>query len=500
MNGVEPGGAGSRAGALVAAAVMVAAAWAQAAPPPSAAERIDALLARYEALGQFNGTALVAFDGRVVLSRGYGKASVELGVPNTPATKMWIGSVSKVFTATAVMRLVDQGRLGLDDRLSDRLPWYRSDTGRRITIRQLLGHTSGVPDYMHLPGVGREGFRREAGDGVIDVKAFVTRWCSGDLQWEPGTRWGYSNSGYVLLGAVIEAVTGQPFEAALRALVLEPAGLAETEDLAMRPRAVVPKLASGYEKQAGALVTRRPWNVSTAYAAGAMVATVEDLYRFDAALDRPGFLSEESRRAMFTEGPGHYGCGWEVHTEPIGPGGAPRTVAGHEGFIYWAITLIERIPEDRAFVALANNTGDAPVRALFAGITDILYGREPAWPLPSAAEAVHAVAAERGGEAAVALYRKLLAESPGGYVFDERGLNALGYALLGEGRPDAAVAVLRLMTELHAGSANGFDSLGEALAAAGRREEAIRAYARSLELDPGNANAVERLGGLVKAR
>ncbi len=369
--------------------------------------RVDALLSRYHELGLFNGSALVARDGEVVMAGGYGAASFEWSVPNGAATRHWIGSVTKVFTATIVMRLADQGKLALDSRVADVLPWYRADTASRVTVRQLLSHTSGIPDYMHLPGVGRDGFRQQAGDAPIAVRAFAEKWCSADLQWEPGSKWGYSNSGYVILGAIIEQVTGRPFEDALRSLVLEPAGMRDSGDLAARPRAIVTGLTAGYEKVAGGVVTRRPWNVSTAFGAGAMYSTVEDLLRFDRALYRDDFVSPAARAALFTPGPGGYGCGFEVRRLPIGPDRAERTVAGHEGYIFWSLSRIYRIEQERIFVALINNTGDAPLPAVFAGIADILYGREPAWPRPSAAEAVHSLASTQGGAAAVARYREL---------------------------------------------------------------------------------------------
>ncbi len=484
-------------GLVAAAGAQTGGAGAGAADPGA---RVDALLKRYNELDRFNGTALVARDGKVLLAKGYGMASFEMGVANRPDTKQWIGSVTKVFTATMVVRLADQGKLSLDSHISDLLPWYRKDTGARITVRQLLAHTSGLPDYMHLPGIGREGFRQQVGDDPIDVRAFTEKWCSADLAWEPGSKWGYSNSGYVVLGAIVEQVTGQPFEKALQALVFQPAGMKDSGDLAARPRAVVPGLTSGYERAGGGVVTRRPWNVSTTFGAGAMYATVEDLERFDRALYRDDFVSPAGRHAMFTPGVGGYGCGWEVRALPIGPAKAERTVAGHEGYIFWSIARIYRIEQDRVFVALVNNTGDAALPALFAGIADILYGREPAWPLPSAAEAVHRLASESGGDAAVARFKELRAAKAGEYEFSERDLNVLGYALLAERKPEAAVAIFRLMVESYADSANAWDSLGEGLAAAGQRDEAIKAYARSLELNPGSAGAVDALARLSGKR
>jgi CubicO group peptidase (beta-lactamase class C family) len=472
--------------AIVAGTGILAAAQGQAAA-------VDALVSKYAQLGQFNGTVLVAREGKVVLEKGYGMADFESSVPNRAETKQWIGSVTKVFTATMVMKLVDGGKLRLEDRVADLLPWYRKDTGGKVTVRELLNHTSGIPDYMHLQGIGREGFRKEAGDGVIDVKAFAQKWCSGDLVWEPGTKWGYSNSGYVLLGAIIEQVTGRTYGQALRELVLDPAGLEATGDLAMRPRAVVDGLASGYEKAGGTLVTRRAWNVSTAYAAGAMVSTVGDLYRFDRALDQPGFLSARAKEAMFTAGLGNWGCGWEVQTVPVGPGGAERKVVGHEGFIFWSLTRICRIPQDRIFIALINNTGDAPLQPLLGSITDVLYGRTPKDPVPSVGEALRKAIATGGPSAAAPRFRDLFANDPAGWDFGERAVNTLGYEYLQADHPDEAVAVFRLNVEVNPESGNAWDSLGEGLAAQGKREEAVKAYARALELDPANRNAVQML-------
>lgn len=491
------------AAAALAAAAPGGAARAQApaavaAPPESTAiaARLDALLRRYHELEKFNGLALVARDGQVLFQNGYGFANFEHAVPNSPATKLWLGSVTKVFTATAVMRLVDQGKIALDDRVSTWLPWYRRDTADRITVRHLLTHTSGLPDYMHLPGTGREGFRQQAGEQIIDVVSFAQQWCSADLQWEPGAQWGYSNSGYVLLGAIVEQVTGLAFEPALRALVLDPLGMAGTGDLAMRPRAVIEGLATGYEREGDQLLTRRAWNVSTAYGAGAMYSTLADLLRFDRGLEDPAFLSDAARAAMFQAGPGNWGCGWGVRRLPIGPGGLERLVVDHEGFIYWTITQIWRVPEDGLFVVLSNNTGDAPVRAMFQGIADLLHGREPAWPKPSAARAVQELAFQKGPEVALERYRELQRAQPDGYEFEEQGLNLLGYDLLRAGWPDAATAIFRFVTQTWPQSANAWDSYGEALAAAGDPQAAIAAYRKSLELDPSNRNAAERLAEL----
>jgi CubicO group peptidase (beta-lactamase class C family) len=479
------------------AALLLSPAALSAQPRPAETVRaIDALVRAYHDVGAFNGNILVAKDGVVLLDKGYGMASFEQRVPNAPGTKHWIGSVSKVLTATTVMRLVDQGRLSLDSRVSDLLPWYRKETGSRVTVRMLLNHTSGIPDYMHLPGIGREGFSREVGSDPINVKAFVQKWCSADLSGEPGTRWAYSNSGYVVLGAIVEQVTGRPFAHALQELVLDPAGMTATRDLAADPRAVVEGLTPGYQKAVGRIVARQAWNISTAYAAGSMVAPLGDLLRFSQTLDRPGFLSAASRSALFTPGLGNWGCGWEVRTLPLGPGGAERVVEGHEGYIFWSLARIYRIPGERLFIAIVNNTGDAPLPKIFTGVTDLLFGRTPVQPLPPLSRALLPILESKGTPAMVARLREIQVKEAGAWDFAEAALNAFGYELLRDGRAEAAVSVFQLNSELYPRSANVWDSLGEGLAASGRREEAVKAYRKVLDLDPSHSSAKSMLAKL----
>src|SRR5947207_9145692 len=161
------------------------------------AKKIDELVSSYNKLRQFNGAALVAYDGQVLLKRGYGLANMEWNIPNEADTKFRLGSITKQFTATLILQLVEQGKGKLDGKLTDYLPDYRKDTGQKITIHNLLTHTSGVPNYTALPG-----FFQNVSRNPYEVKEFVTKYASGDLEFEPGTKFNYSNSGYFLLSAV----------------------------------------------------------------------------------------------------------------------------------------------------------------------------------------------------------------------------------------------------------------------------------------------------------
>ena len=165
------------------------------------AAKIQEVLALAHKYRQFNGSALVAENGKIVYKGAYGLANMEWDIPNTPDTKFRLGSITKQFTATVVMQLVEQGKIKLDAKISDYLPEYRKDTGSKVTIHHLLTHTSGIPSYTDQPG-----FFENVSRNPYKVDEFVKKYASGDLQFEPGSKYSYNNSGYFLLGAISNAL------------------------------------------------------------------------------------------------------------------------------------------------------------------------------------------------------------------------------------------------------------------------------------------------------
>jgi len=185
--------------------------------------QIDELMSLYHKYQQFNGAVLVADHGKVIYKKGFGPANMEWNIPNEPDTKFRLGSITKQFTAALILQLVEQGKIKLDGKVSDYLPDYRKDTGARMTIHQLLSHTSGVPNYTAQPG-----FFANISRNPFKVDDFVKKYASGDLEFEPGAKFNYSNSGYFILGAIIEKVTGKPYEKVLQEKILDPLGMKNT--------------------------------------------------------------------------------------------------------------------------------------------------------------------------------------------------------------------------------------------------------------------------------
>lgn len=204
-------------------------------------QKIENLLKQYYDYGQLNGTVLVADRGKVIYEKGFGNANMEWSIPNQPDTKFRIGSVTKQFTAALILQLVEDGKITLDGKLSDYLTDYRKDTGVKVTVHQLLNHTSGIPSYTN-----RADFMKEISRDPYSVSDFVKKFASGDLEFEPGSKFSYNNSGYFLLGAIIEKVTGKSYEAVLSERIFKPLGMTNSGYDNQTP--LLTKRASGYQK------------------------------------------------------------------------------------------------------------------------------------------------------------------------------------------------------------------------------------------------------------
>jgi CubicO group peptidase (beta-lactamase class C family) len=222
------------------------------APPPApagspaeAARRLEAHVDSLAALDRFSGVVLFESDGEILLHKAWGQAEKAFGVPNQTDTKFNLGSMNKMFTAVTVARLIEEGALRLDDTIGEYLgsEWLRPGIGEKVTIEHLLTHTSGLgsyysPELMELnPGRFRS---------IDDFQEIVRR---DSLRFEPGTRWSYSNTGFLLLGAIIEKVTGRSYYDAVREYVYEPAGMTATDAYALDEP--TPNLAIGYERSGG---------------------------------------------------------------------------------------------------------------------------------------------------------------------------------------------------------------------------------------------------------
>ena len=453
----------------------------------SHAQKIDALLTAYHKQRYFNGAALVAEKGNVILRKGYGLANMEWQIPNAPDTKFRLGSITKQFTSMVVMQLVAEGKIKLDEKITTYLPDYRKETGDKVTVRHLLSHTSGIPSYTSLPG-----FFQNVSRNPYAVEPFVKEYASGNLEFEPGSKWVYNNSGYFLLGAIIEKVTGKSYADAVKERIFDPLGMKDSGY--DRWGTVLPKRATGYVLTPNGYENAPYLDMSIPYAAGSLYSTVDDLYKWDRALYGDKLLSAELKTTMFTPVLNNYAFGWTVRPLKLDDQKTEVATIGHNGGINGFNTLEIRIPDTQGLVVLLDNTsrGDK-LDAAARGIIDILHDVEAPAPKASLIDELMKTLASGDGKQAVARYRELKAKSRDAYDFSEPEINRLGYTLMGRGRVADAIDVFLLNVEEYPKSWNVYDSLAEAYAEHGDRELAIANYKKSLELNPQNTNGADRL-------
>ena len=311
----------------------------------------------------------VATNGRVEFIKGYGLADLEQRTPMTEKTVLRVGSVTKQFTAALVLKLVDQGKLSLDDTLSRYLTDF--PRGGEVSIRQLLNHTSGVMSYTN-PKVMSQ--LRDAGRREWTLKDLVARiqTLTPLYEFEPGTAWSYSNSGYMLLGAIVEKVTGKSYAEALKTVLLDPIGLNDTrvDNLAE----VVPDRAAGYEtsKTSSSGFKNADFiSMGAAGPAGAMRSTAADLLKWHAALFGGQVLKPETLAQMQAPGrlkdgrlssKGRVPPAWLPETTEYGLGlflgkTDGHTTVGHGGAIFGFNTWMETLPDDKVTIVIMTNTG-----------------------------------------------------------------------------------------------------------------------------------------------
>ncbi len=456
------------------------------------AAKIDELMKVYNSYGQFSGAVLVAENGKVIFKKGYGMANMEWNIPVEIDTKFRLGSITKQFTSMLILQLVQEGKIKLEGKLTDYLPDYRKDTGDRITIHQLLNHTSGIPSYTGLPN-----FFQEISRNPYSVSDFIKKFASGDLEFEPGTKWNYNNSGYFLLGAIVEHVTGKPYEQVLKERIFDPVGMKNTGY--DHHETILARRASGYEKRPGGYVNAAYLDMGLPYAAGSLYSTVEDLYLWDQALYTEKLLSAQLKESMYKPGLSNYAYGWVVRKAPLGAQDEPVMIIEHGGGINGFNTLITRMPDSKNLIVLLNNTGGTKLGEMSQKIAGILFGKPYKPPVRDIADTLFKTVMEKDVQTAIKQYRELKATQKDAYDFSEQQLNGLGYRLMQMKRVKDAIEIFKLNVEMFPQGFNTYDSLAEAYVENGDKNLAIQNYKKSLELNPRNTGAVEKLKKLETA-
>jgi CubicO group peptidase (beta-lactamase class C family) len=330
--------------------------------------KIAAYVKAQQEVNKFSGAVLVAKEGKVLFRQGCGLANQDFDLPNTPDTKFRLGSITKQFTAAAILLLEQEGKLKLEDPISKHLPELPA-AWKDVTIHHLLTHTGGIPEHTNLPGF------TEKAKKAMSPTQLIALIKDKPLDYTPGEKFRYCNTGYVLLGMIIENASGKKYEEFLPTRIFTPLGMKNTgydhQNRIIKNRAVGYNYVLGQYRQADYL------DMSIPFAAGGLYSTVNDLLLWDQSLYSEKLLAKESLQRMFTAPEKRtYALGWGVaqrHNRPC---------HSHGGGIHGFVTAISRYPNEKLFVVVLSNnqSASATVRALDRDLAAIVLGEKYEMP------------------------------------------------------------------------------------------------------------------------
>lgn len=321
----------------------------QAAAPASQEDltaAIDKKLAQQLPSEQPGAAVIVVQKGKVIFEKGYGMADVENDVAITPAHVFRLGSITKQFTAVGIMMLMEEGKLALDDDITKYLPDYPAN-GNKFTIRHLLTHTSGIKSYTGMEKWQPLMMQDLTVDQMMDI------FKNEPLDFKPGERFLYNNSGYFLLGAIIEKVSGQNYADFIQERIFTP--LAMNNSYYGSTSRIIPHRARGYSRTPKGFINSSHLSMTHPYAAGSLLSTVEDMAKWDAALYGDKLLSQKTLELMWVKNKLNsgaeidYGFGWGIRDYK------GRKLIAHGGGINGFSTYAMRFPEDKLYIAVLCN-------------------------------------------------------------------------------------------------------------------------------------------------
>lgn len=323
------------------------------------AARMDELVQSYVTAKQFMGSVLVWQQGKILLSKGYGSANLEWEIPNSPATKFRLGSITKQFTAASILLLEERGRLKAEDPVKK----YMADAPAawdKITIFHLLTHTSGIPSFTSFPDY-------HSTEAIATTpENLVARFRDKPLEFQPGEKWNYSNSGYALLGYLIEKVSGQSYAEFVQQNIFSPLGMKDSGYDSNS--AVIARRAAGYAPGASGLVNAGFIHMTIPFSAGALYSTTEDLLKWEQGLFGGKVLSAASLAKMTTPFKQDYAFGLSVSANH------GYKVIEHGGGIEGFSTQLSYYPDDKLVVVVLGNIIGRFPSEIAARLGDIVHG------------------------------------------------------------------------------------------------------------------------------
>jgi len=325
------------------------------------ATRMNQIVQSYVDGKQFMGTVLVAEGDRIILDKGYGYANLEWKIPDVPEAKLRLGSITKQFTAASILLLEERGKLSTNDPVKKYMPDAPA-AWDKITIYNLLTHTSGIPSFTDFPD-----YRSTEATPTTPEK-LVARFRDKPLDFQPGEKWKYSNSGYVLLGCLLEKISGQSYQDFVTQNIFKPLGMSDSGYDSNS--AIIPHRAYGYSPSPNGIVNAGYIDMTIPFSAGALYSTTHDLLRWEQGLFGGKVLSAASLKKMTTPFKENYACGLMVHTVN------GHQVIEHGGGIEGFNTDLAYYPDDRLTIVVHGNLNGSAPDEIASKLGAILHGEK----------------------------------------------------------------------------------------------------------------------------
>jgi CubicO group peptidase (beta-lactamase class C family) len=451
-------------------------------------EKLSEIMKTYHKYNMFDGAVLVAENGKIIYKEAFGLANREWNIPNTTDTKFMIGSVSKPITATLILILVQKKLVSLDKTIQDYLPEFKNKPAAKVTIRLLLNHTSGMPNYDIIkdffPKISRQSFSREN---------YLKIYRDSALAFVPGTRYMYSSWGYFTLGYIIEKVTGKSYAQVMKDEIFSKLKM-ESSGSYLHTQ-IVYKRASGYDYGLGNFLSADFRDQSNAMGTGDIYSTVEDLFKFHVAITNNTLLNKELTDEMFTPGlrPARYGYGWfnqNFRYTPTDSITANYHLGTTEGFNAFMI----RIAETNSMAVILCNSANTDYSGIIRSLLKVLYNKPVALKRPVHKEMENIIASVNAEKAVIA-FKKMKIDTANYYV-DWVQMYYLSEKLLSLKRlEDAKIIAENNVTEFPDKDLIAL-SLANIYLALNKPEDAIKFYKKTLQLNPISDEAKNRLSEL----
>lgn len=453
-------------------------------------DKLAEVMKTYHEFNMFDGSVLVAENGEVIYKGAFGMANREWDIPNTVDTKFMIGSVSKPITAMLMLIQVQKGLISLDKTISDYLPEFSKKNGSRITIRQLLSHTSGMPNYDIIkdffPKISRQHFSRED---------YMKLYMDSALVFEPGTNYYYSSWGYFTLGYIMEKVTGKTYAQLMKEDIFDK--LQMTNSGSYYHTQIVHKRATGYDYTIGGYTSADFRDQSNTMGTGDIYSTVEDLFKLHLGISNNTLINKQLTDEMFKPGirPWRYGFGWfnqQFRYTPKDSVFANYHLGMTEGFLSFMI----RIPSSNSLVVFLCNSSPTHFFGIASSLMRVLYNKPVQLKQP-AHKAMETIISNAGVAKAVEAYQTYKKDTANYYI-DWLAMDQLGNQLFSAQRYNDALLIFENNAHEFPQRDLVLISLAKTYEILKRKEEAISYYKKAIAVNANNEEAKNRLKELER--